>query len=93
MIAAELGLSAATVRGWIRRACARPLRVQAVWLAHDVDSMLGLTRPSGSALGDALDALGRAVAAVVRQLGPIAPPWQLAALIAGGPLLAPLPSG
>lgn len=31
-------------------------------------------QPTGSPLGDALDALGRAVTAVVRRIGPIAKP-------------------
>jgi hypothetical protein len=45
-------------------------------------------QPTGSALGDALDGLGRAAAAIVHRLGPIA--WALAAIIARGRLLGPL---
>jgi hypothetical protein len=41
-------------------------------------------------LRDAIEALGRDVAVVVCRLAPIAAPWPLAAVIAGGCLLAPL---
>ncbi|MEQ7009313.1 DUF6431 domain-containing protein [Actinopolymorpha sp. B17G11] len=94
-IAAELAVPAATVRGWIRRAAARAewLRVEATLLAHAVDAEPAPSLPTGSALGDALAALGAAKAAVTRRLGPIAPPWHLATTITGGRLLAPLPTG
>lgn len=48
---------------------------------------------AGIGLADALSALGTAAAALTRRLGPIAPPWQLIAVITGGRLLAPLRSG
>ena len=55
--------------------------------------MLPATVPTGSALADALSALGIAAAAVLRRLGPIAPPWHIIAMLARGRLLAPQRSG
>jgi len=94
-IGAELGIPADTVRGWIRRVTARAewLRVQGTTMAHQVDSMLPATVPAGSALADARSVLGAAVSAVVRRLGPIAPSWQIIAMIASGRLLTPLRIG
>jgi hypothetical protein len=91
-IATELDVAAGTVRGWLRRAAAQAqwVRAEATGLAQLADPLLGAAQPTGSALGDALDALGCAVAAIVRRLGPIARPWPLAAVIARGRLLAPL---
>jgi hypothetical protein len=94
-IGAELAVPADTVRGWIRRATGRAewLRVQGTIRAHECDPMLPATVPTGSALADALSALGLAAAAVRRLLGPIAPTWHLIAMLAGGRLLAPHRSG
>ena len=91
-IAAELGVPAATVRGWLRRAGERAdwVRAQATRLAQQADPLLDAAQPTGSALADAVEALGRSTAAVMRRLGPIAAPWPLAAVIARGGLLAPL---
>jgi len=69
------------------------LRVQGTTMAHQVDSMLPATVPAGSALADAVSVLGAAASAVVRTLGPIAPPWEIIAMIARGRLLTPLRSG
>lgn len=94
-IGAELAVPADTVRGWIRRATGRAewLRMQGTIGAHECDPMLPATVPTGSALADALSALGIAAAAVLRRLGPIAPPWHIIAMLARGRLLAPQPSG
>ena len=94
-IGAELEIPPDTVRGWIRRVTARSewLRVQGTTMAHQVDPMLPPTVPAGSALADAMSVLGAAASAVVRKLGPIAPPWQIIAMIARGRLLTPLRSG
>jgi hypothetical protein len=91
-VAAELGRPASTVRGWIRSATGRAelIRVQAVQLAAAMDGLLDPPHPAGSPLGDALQALGAAVAATIRRLGPIAAPWPLAAVVSAG-LLGPLP--
>lgn len=89
-IGAALGVPAGTVRGWIRAgtASAAVIRARATALAVELDPLLGPSEPTATALGDALQALGAAIAAAIRRLGPIAPPWQLAATITGG-LLGP----
>jgi hypothetical protein len=94
-IGADLGVPADTVRGWIRRVRARAewLRVQGTIAAHRFDPMLPAIVPAGSLLADAVSVLGMAAAALVRKLGPIAPPWQIIAMIASGRLLASLRSG
>jgi hypothetical protein len=94
-IGAELAVPADTVRGWIRRATGRAewLRVQGTLRALECDPMLPAAVPAGSALADALSALGLAAAAVVRLLGPIAPPWHIIAMLGRGRLLAPFRSG
>ncbi|NMM23996.1 MAG: hypothetical protein HHJ11_10935 [Phycicoccus sp.] len=94
-IGAELEMPPDTVRGWIRRVTARAqwLHVQGTTMAHEVDAMLPATVPAGSALADAVSALGAAASAVVRRLGRVASPWQIIAVIARRRLLMPLPSG
>ena len=94
-IGADLGVPADTVRDWIRRVRARAewLRVQGTIAAHRLDPLLPVIVPAGSALADAVSALATAAAAMVRRLGPLAPPWQIIAMIARGQLLAPLRSG
>ena len=94
-IGAELEIPADTVRGWIRRVTARAewLRVESTMVAHEFDSMLPANVPAGSALADAVSALGAAASAVVRTLGLVGSPWQIIAMIARGRLLMPLPSG
>jgi hypothetical protein len=74
----------------------RPRRVAArarLTTARECDSMLPAVDPAGAALADALVALGTAAAAVTRLLDPIAPPWQIIAMIARGQLIAPVRSG
>jgi hypothetical protein len=91
-IGADLAIPADTARDWIRRVTARTewLRVQGTIAAHQFDPMLPPTTPARSALADAVSILGEAAAAVVRRLGPIAPPWQIIAMTARGQLLTPL---
>jgi len=90
-IAADLSLPAGTVRGWLRRASANAERVRgdAMRLAVQTDPLLGQIEPAGSLLGDALNALGAAVAAARRRLGPIGTPIAMAMII-GKLLLHPL---
>lgn len=92
-IAADLQVPPDTVRSWLRRITARAewLRQQATVWAFQRDPMLGPITPTGSVLGDAVEALGVAVAAHRRRLGINASPWQILAMIANGRLLAPLP--
>ena len=93
VIAADLDVPLDTVRSWLRRITARAewLRHQATVWAHRCDPELPAITPTGSRIGDALEALGVAVSAHRRQLGTSASAWQILAMIAGGRLLAPLP--
>jgi|NGEPerStandDraft_6_1074524.scaffolds.fasta_scaffold123562_1 hypothetical protein len=90
-IAAELALPPGTVRGWLRRAStnAERVRARAMRFAVEADPLLAAVEPAGSVLGDALEAVGVAAAAVRRRLGSLGPPLPLAMIIAGG-LLHPL---
>ena len=96
-IGLDLGLPPDTVRGWIRRVKARAqwLRVQGISAAHEFDPLQAPVTVAGcgSPLSDAISALGLAAAAARRLFGPVAAPWELAAVLAHGRLLAPLRSG
>jgi hypothetical protein len=86
-----VGVPAATVRGWLRRASAHAERVrhEATRLAYLADPLLGPAEPSGSALGTHSTHWAAPSPRWYAGLGPIGAPWPLAAIIAGG-LLAPL---
>lgn len=90
-IAADLSRPPGTVRGWLRRADANAERVRAraMRLAIEADPLLGPITPERTALGDALEALGVATAAVRRRLGPTGTPLALLMIIGSG-LLHPL---
>lgn len=92
-ISADLGVPVDTVRSWLRRVTARAewLRQRATALAHQLDPMLPAIAPAGSALGDALAALGVAAAAWRRRLGREGTAWQIIGMVAGDRLLAPVP--
>jgi hypothetical protein len=92
-IADQLGVPAATVRGWLRRFTARAEQVRATattW-AYRLDTNVWRITPRGSPFDDALEALGVAVGAVVRVLGPARSPWHVVAALTGAMLLAPSP--
>jgi hypothetical protein len=93
-IAAVLGRPTTTVRGWLRRFAARAEQVRAAFtrLLLALDPLAAPVAPRASALADALEAVGRAVAAAVLRLSPT-PPWELAARVTGGRLLAPPTEG
>ena len=88
-IASSLGVPADTVRGWLRAANTRAeeLRCLATRFLPRLDPCMGPIFPQGSALADALEALGLAAAASVRRLGYTAPPWQIIAAMTRGRLL------
>jgi hypothetical protein len=89
-IAARRGVPAATVRGWLRRFAARADHLCAVatgW-AYRLDPGLGRIQPRGSPVADALEALGVAVGAAVRVLGPARSPWHVVAALTGTVMLA-----
>lgn len=90
-IAADLDRPADTVRGWIRRATAHAphLREHATILAYQFDPLLPPIPPAPTLLGDAMEALGAAVAAATRQLGPTGPAWHFITWLTSGRLLAP----
>lgn len=89
-VAAEVGLPASTVRGWLQRARANAdaVRSAATRAVHALDANAGAIHPSGSALGDMLEAVGRAIAAAIRRVGPTAAPWQLGVVITGAGILS-----
>lgn len=93
-IAASLGVPAATVRNWLRRARAGAGSLAATTMAwaHRLDRDLGPTRPGPSPLADAVTAFGIAAAAVRRGLGITSEPWRIVASLTGARMLA-APSG
>lgn len=95
-IAAELDLPASTVRNWLRRARQRAdwLRETAVAAAYALDPGHGPIAARGTKLAEAVDALGCAAAAAVRELGLLGvAPWRIIAMVSRGQLLARLPDG
>jgi len=64
-------------------------RLDGTVAVHALDPEASTLSPMGCALGDILNAVGRALAAEVRRFGPVPPPWRLAVVTAGGAVLAP----
>jgi hypothetical protein len=96
-IAAVLGRPAATVRGWLRRFRSRagPLRSAFTVLACALDADPEAIEPAGSELADAVAAIVAAARATIARWGRslfTVSPWQLAAAVTTGRLLAPLRS-
>jgi len=89
-IATRLGRPACTVRGWLRRFAARAEQARAGFtrLLLALDPVAGPLTPRACPVGDAVEVIGRAGAAVVLRLSPMAP-WEFAARVTGGRLLAP----
>ena len=83
-----LGVPLATVRGWLRRfaVAADAVRARFTVLAHDLDQQLGPIRWTGTAVGDAVEAIGQAARAAVLRHGPV-DAWQFAASASAGRLL------
>jgi hypothetical protein len=93
-IAVLLGRPAATVRGWLRRFASRAEASRAAFtaLAVDVDAGTPPPAPAGTTFADSVAAVLAATAAVVRRWPVLAltvSPWQLAAAVTHGGLLAP----
>jgi hypothetical protein len=59
---------------------------------YRLDPNAGRIEPTGSALGDMLNAVGLATSAYQRHFGPVAAPWQLATVITRAGILAPRPT-
>lgn len=87
-IAAGLGRPASTVRGWLRRfaAMAGALREHFTRWAHALDPVHDRLSAGGSALFDAVEAVGVFGIVAVRRFGPRSP-WSLASVVTGGGLL------
>ena len=87
--ASMLGLPVSTVRGWLR--CftrgAESIRVWFTVLAHDLDPLLAPVAPTGSAVGDAVEAVAVAARASSLRLAPVAP-WSFASAASRGRLLS-----
>lgn len=77
-----------TVRSWLRRfaANAEAVRVFFTVLAHDLDPMLAPLAPSGTSVGDAVEAIAVAARAASLRLAPVKP-WQFASGASGGRLI------
>lgn len=90
-IAERLDVPEGTVRGWLRRArgIAERLRVLATVVAHDFDPELAPIGPTCSRMGDAVEALGTAAAAIRRRLGVGPSAWPTIVALTHGRLLAP----
>ena len=91
-IAARLGRPVSTVRGWLRVFARNAERVRAVLTAllAQLDPLTGSTPVRGSVFADAVEAVGACAAAARRRLGVVGAvsPWQLAAAVTSGRLLA-----
>jgi hypothetical protein len=88
-VAVLVGRPFSTVRGWLRRARSRAgeLAVHFLAWAHRLDPNLGPARPGGSALADAIEAIGAAARAASLRIRPL-PTWSWASVLSGGALLS-----
>ena len=88
-LASTLGVPVSTVRRWLRRfaANAEQIRVFFSVLGHDLDPLLPVVKQSGTAVGDAVEAIGVAARAAVLRLGPVEA-WQFASSASHGRLLS-----
>lgn len=91
-IATQVGRPASTVRGWLRVFARNASTVRAVFMALlvQLDPLTGPLPVHQSVVADAVEAVGACAAAARRRLGVIGAvsPWQLAAAVTGGRLLA-----
>ncbi len=87
--ASMLGLPVSTVRGWLRRFAlnAESIRVWFTVLAHDLDPLLAPVTPTGTPVGDAVEAIAVAARAASLRLAPVAP-WSFASAASNGRLLS-----
>jgi hypothetical protein len=89
LVAGRVARPVSTVRGWLRRFRVVAARVAVhftVW-AHALDPNLAAVNPAGSALADAVEAIGVAARAASLRLGP-RPAWSWASVLTGGGLLS-----
>jgi hypothetical protein len=88
-IAARIGVPAGTVRGWLRRfkSNAEEIRAHFTSWAYRLDPVQVPIVPAGSAVADAIEAIGMAARAAMLRFGP-RPAWGWASAMSGGWLLA-----
>jgi len=91
-IARSLGRSPGLVRGWVRRLAGRAGQVRAVFtvLAVALDPDPPPAGPAPSPLADAVAAITAAAVAFARRFLVVVSPWELAAAVTSGSLLAPV---
>lgn len=91
-VAAQVALPPTTVRGWLRQARhnSEAVRQHATFVAHALDPLAHPFAPTGTPLGDMLDAVGRAVSASFRRLGPSGAPNECALVLTRGAILSPI---
>ncbi len=84
-----VGVPVSTARGWLRRFAlnAEAIRVWFTVLAHGLDPMLAAVVPTGTAFGDAVEAVGVAARAASLRLCPVLP-WSFASSATSGRLLS-----
>lgn len=97
-VADRMDRAAGTVRGWLRRwrARAEALRTQFTALAGALDPLAAMPDPTSSETGDAVAAVLAAASAVARRWAAAMnglSPWELAAAVTAGRLLAPPSTG
>lgn len=88
-VAAQLDRPVSTARGWLRRFRLAALSVAAhftAW-AHRLDPNVAPVAPAGSAVADAVEAVGVAARAASLRLGP-RPGWSWASALTAGRLLS-----
>lgn len=93
LVAARLERPASTVRGWLRAFARNAEAARSVLMALlvQLDPLTGPLPVHPSVLADAVEAVGVCAGAARRRLGVVGAvsPWQLAAAVTGGRLLAP----
>lgn len=87
--ATMVGVPVSTVRGWLRRFArsAEQVRVWFTVLAHDLDPMLAPLAPTGTPVGDAVEAIAVAARAASLRLA-VVEPWRFASAASRGRLLS-----
>ena len=92
-IAARLERPASTVRGWLRAFARNGETVRSMFtgLLVQLDPLTGPLPVRPGVVADAVEVVGACAAAAGRRLGPVGAvsPWQLAAAVTDGRLLAP----
>jgi hypothetical protein len=88
-IAGRLGVPEATVRGWLRRVRSRAEVIAVFFTRWALVLSPGLDPPgpSGTAVGDAVEAIGLAARSAVLRFGPSLV-WSMASRLTGGGLLS-----